>query len=541
MATIRTTVKEITNEFIMTDKGTLYYYVVYVNEEFNIGDVILSPTDLKYYESLGRSSWYVGSLGDVYMTEFDGDFIKGVATRNTSGNLIAYQLQLFDEGKVLVTFTAYPGTKNYLGSFAYMFVSPNGVATFCSGLNSNSPFTGFKTSINPFNVLPTENEIGTFKLEDANVTPMNFNVNVTEDGVKYATIVKNGSFGPGPSDTDPFNPGGTTGDGTGGGTGGTGDFDGTSDPIDFPSLPTLSAVSTGFITLFTPTQTQMNDLANYMWGDLFDINTWKKVFSDPMDAILGLSIVPVTVPTSGTFEVTVGNIGTGVSMNRASSQYVSVDCGILNVNEFWGAYLDYSPYTKAEIFLPYIGTHSIDVDDIMGKPVHVKYSVDILSGAVSAFIKCGDSVLYEFTGQCSCSIPITGNDWTNVINGAINIAASVGTMVASGGLSAPMAISGGASIAGNALSMKPSIERSGAINGMGAMLGNQTPYLILTRPRQALPPKQNEFIGYPSFITAQIGTLSGYTEFEEVHMQGMTATQEEVNEIERLLKSGVIC
>ena len=334
-------------------------------------------------------------------------------------------------------------------------------------------------------------------------------------------------------DTDPYAPGGGTGTG-----GGTGNFDGTGDNVDFPSLPTLSAVDTGFITLFNPTAGQLKSLANYMWGDLFDLNTWKKIFANPMDAILGMSIVPVAVPDGGTAEVTVGNISTGVSMNRAARQYVEVDCGTLNVNEYWGAYLDYDPFTKAEIYLPYVGTHPLATDDIMNKSVHVKYHIDILSGACCAYVKCGGSVLYSFVGQCSCSIPITGNDWSNVVNGALSIAASIGTMVATGGASAPMAAATIASTAVN--SMKPSVEKSGSMGGMGGMLGVQTPYLILTRPRQALPKRQNVFTGYPSFITMKLSDCSGYTEIESVHLENLSATEQELSEIESLLKGGVI-
>lgn len=335
-----------------------------------------------------------------------------------------------------------------------------------------------------------------------------------------------------PTVTDPFNPGGNSGTG-----GGTGNFDGTSDSIDFPPLPTLSAVDTGFITLFNPSLSEMKNLANYMWSDLFDIATWKKLFADPMDAILGLSIVPVAIPDGGQKIVTVGNVSTGISMNIAQSQFVEVDCGTLNVNEYWGAYLDYSPYTEAELYLPYIGIHALKTDDIMGKAVHIKYHIDILSGACCAYVKCGNSVLYEFVGQGSCSIPITGNDWTNVINGALTIGASIGTMMATGGATAPM-ISSVASAAVN--SLKPTVERSGSVSGMGGVLGIQKPYLVLTRPRQALPKNQNLYMGYPSFITSRLGDLSGYTEVEALHLENIPATEEEIDEIDNLLKDGVI-
>lgn len=321
--------------------------------------------------------------------------------------------------------------------------------------------------------------------------------------------------------------------------GGTGNFDNTSEPIDIPPLPTVSAVDTGFMTLFTPSLQNMRDLAAYMWANpLFDVNAYKKILANPMDAILGLSLVPVTIPANTAKQVTVGNIPTGISMPVADNQFIEVDCGSINVNEHWGAYLDYSPYTKCELYLPYCGIHPIDTDDIMGNTVNVVYHVDILTGACCAYVKCGGSVLYTFMGQLATTIPITGNDWTSMINGIINATTAIGSMAATGGLTAPMAVSEVASTVIN--TAKPTMERSGSLSGTGGMMATQYPYLILTRPRQALPELQNKFSGYPSFISSYLSDLSGYTEVYSVHLEGISATGVELSEIEQILKGGVI-
>lgn len=352
-------------------------------------------------------------------------------------------------------------------------------------------------------------------------------------GTSLETYLKNTVFEKFIHDDDPFNPGGNSGTGGGGGS-----FDNISTPIEIPALPTISASDTGFISLYNPTLTQLNELASYLWSDLFDIEGWRKLFANPMDSILGLSILPVPIPSGGGKEVKVGNIGTGISLTVAGSQFVEVDCGSINVNEYWGAYLDYEPYTQAQIFLPYIGTRPISVDEIMGKTVRVVYHVDILTGACCCFVKCGESVLYTYNGQCSIPIPITGANYTSVVNGVISVAASVGSLVATGGASAPTAIPAIASSAVN--QMKPQIEKSGSISGSAGVLNMQTPYLILIRPRQALPSKQNEFIGYPSLITVQLTELTGYTEVQSIHLENIPATQEELAEIQSLLEGGVI-
>ena len=292
-----------------------------------------------------------------------------------------------------------------------------------------------------------------------------------------------------------------------------------------------------------------------MWAGLFDINTFKKLFADPMDAVLGLSIVPVSVPSAGAQNVTIGNVSTGVSMTKASSQYVTVDCGTVDITEYWGSYLDYDPYTKIELFLPYIGTRQIATDDVMGKSIQIKYNVDILSGSCTACVMCGNSVLYSFEGQCSCNIPITGNDWSSTISSAITAATAIGSVVATSGASAPLAageaakatkdvgkyISVGGSVASSAANVsKPNIAKSGSVSSMSGMLGIQKPYFIITRPRHAVPGNQNQYQGYPAFITKYLGSLSGYTEIDSIILNYVSASDTEEAEIIKLLQGGVI-
>lgn len=336
------------------------------------------------------------------------------------------------------------------------------------------------------------------------------------------------------SDKYKDNPDGETGTG-----GGDGDFDRDSDNIDHPGLPTTSAVDTGFITIYNPSLAELQNLASYMWSGPFDLNAFKKIFADPMEAILGLSMIPVTVPNAGQQNVKVGNIDTGIMMNRAASQFVTVDCGSLNIKTGCdNTYFDYSPFSKAFIYLPFIGTHAIDIDDVVKHNVSIKYNVDILSGGCIATIKCGNSVKYDFQGSCSTEIPITGQSFAQMYNGIINIGAQIGQMVGTGGMSGGLAAADIAATAVN--SLKPDIERSGAIGAAGGLLGRETPAIIIHNPRLATPKDQNKYLGYPSFITTRIGSLSGYTIMESVRLEKMSATQEEKSEIEALLKSGVI-
>lgn len=348
---------------------------------------------------------------------------------------------------------------------------------------------------------------------------------------------------PKPVDTDPYSQGGNSGTG-----GGEGTFSDTGDIIGVPALPTLSAVDTGFISLFNPSASQVKALANYMWSQNFDLSLFKNIVANPIQCILGLSIVPVDPVNAGTKTLTVGNIATDVSMPYLASQYVEVDCGTLNIAEFWGSYLDYSPYTKIQLYLPYIGIVPVDIDDMQNSTIKVVYHVDVLSGACVAYVLCGGTQLYTYIGQCSSNIPVTSNDFTNTLNGILGIAGSIGSLVSSstptgktGTVNTGGQISSIAGIASNAVDMfKPNIQKSGALSGTGGMLGVQTPYLICQRPRQSVPAYQNHFTGYPSNITYTLSDLTGYTEVQSVHLDNVPCTDAEMTEILEYLIGGVV-
>lgn len=518
---------------INTSAGQLYFPVFYIDSPVNVGDEIwvhkyTNDEIWKPYTN-PRSVW--GSPGTVY-TPFvsSGGAIRGsVNSEHTSLTVRIFSA----DGRELEASTIGSFTSQNCRCPTYpFFIGSNGVP-YCPSRFASAeslPITGDRVSYTP----NTANSFGIYMNLDFTGSSRH---TITQDMIdKAVAILNDSSIGR----EDPFQNGGNTTPG-----GGTGDFDGTGDKIGKPTKPTLSAVDAGFITIFNPTVGQLQNLASYMWGSLFDISSWKKLFADPMQCILGLSIVPVAVPNGGTKPVTVGNISTGINMTVAASQYVDLDCGTLNVNEFWGAYLDYDPFTSVDIYLPYIGMRTLKADDIMGTAVNVYYWIDILSGACTATISCDDCALYTFTGQCSASVPISGNDWTNVVNGAISAAAALPAFVsgiagaAEGALTAGAA-AGAANLATSVFNSKPHVEKSGTMSSTGGMLGIQTPFLILTRPRQAVPQYQASYTGYPSFITRGLSQLGGYTIVENIHLQNIPATDTELDEIERILKTGVI-
>ena len=324
----------------------------------------------------------------------------------------------------------------------------------------------------------------------------------------------------------------TTGGGTGNGTDGT-------DTQTMPGDPGLSALSLGLCTAFIPSSSALNSLANFLFGaNTTILDELAKLFGDPMKAIIGLHILPVSPTTAGSGVITLGNVNTGVTSGYTATQYIDVDCGSVSISEYWGSYLDYDPYTQYEIYLPFIGIKSLDSNDVVEHTLSVKYKVDVLSGACVCLVFSDSNLLYSYSGSCSQQIPLTESQYSNLLSGAITVAASVGSLIATEGGSAGIAIP---AIASSSVNMaKQQITRSGSLTGNAGQMGIKTPFVIRHKPIQAIPGSQNSYLGYPSFITEKIGNLTGYTEFYEVHLNGLTCTDEEKDELESLMKGGVL-
>lgn len=395
---------------------------------------------------------------------------------------------------------------------------------------------------------------------------------------------------------DPYLPGGTSSEGDYP----PGTFDDNSDPIPIPPIPTLSASDTGFTRIYNPTLSQVQDLARYLWTEPSLLETlWnhiKQFFEDPMDAMIGFNLVPVQVPDGGTTEFKVMYIGTGVQMTAAASQFVDVDCGSVQLDRYYGSALDQSPYTKVNCFLPYIGMVQLNTDEVMGTTLSITYRVDIVSGSCVAYILVDGNALYQYSGHCAITIPFSSADFSNYVSAAIQVAKMIG-MVSGSAISAALPTSndpsqgtnqvtrtvtetttarnpntgrqittgtktwsetkeGGqestkASFAGltpqnvantvsQVMSAKLQIPHSGSFSGTSGYLGVRRPYLVIERPNMCLPANYQALNGYPSMITMELGTCTGFTRVQQVQLTGLWATEPEQSEILQLLKTGVI-
>lgn len=362
---------------------------------------------------------------------------------------------------------------------------------------------------------------------------------------------------PGGGGGDPYAAGGYSAQ-----DGGGGDFDDTSDAISVPSAPLLNLTLNGFISAYVPSITDINDLADWIWGNYDKFDSTKvlgKIFTEPMESILSLHMLPYTPGSSTAVPVTIGNFATGLSMKPLLTQFEDIPCGSLTFTEFWGNYLDYNPFTKIILCLPYVGQVDLDPDEVMGKTVKVLYRVDNLTGAFVCFVYIdGDKILGQYSGSCILTVPVTAGSYAALNAAVLSIAATaaggfggaVGSAIG-GGYGGMLAAKEGlklgagalgetmSSAAGNVNGMKLKVSHSGGLTGASGFMGAQTPYAIIHRPRQSVPENFNQFAGYPSNITMTLEDCSGFTSVRTCVYDGLPFTDAEIKELDEILKGGV--
>ena len=514
----------LTKVVLIFKSGIALYASVWCETNQSIG-----PVKLKIYSS--NSVLY--ALMTLQGSVAQGDFTCSPADLRNEGLKFAFYTDYYDWGSAPVrgiTPPFYFYGSCYAPARGYSAGSSD-VVNMGENIQSNVQLLWYKDPERPGVPSFYSDYIAPFELRflsTANVNDAMTRIGYTDPTDGYDTGEMPDPDSP-PQDYDPSQPGG-----------GGGNYDPTSDPVDYPGLPTGGALASGSIKAFAVSSGIVNAIFQKLWNaSLFDVSTFQKLLEAPLDSLVELLCIPL-IPSAGSpGAIYLGNFDTEETAPVITSQYKTIDCGTKKVNEFWGSALDYEPYTKCEIYLPFTngGIHQLKTEDIMNKTIGIKYNIDILTGELVAQVKCGQSVLYKFVGNCKATVPVSAkvNEFMgNLIKGA----SSVGTnMIGGNGNAATATISAAVNVAFS----KTHVSRSGSITGATGLLDDFVPYLIIHRPKQSLARNFNKQKGYPSNITATLSSLSGYTEVEYIHLTGISgATDTELQEIETLLKNGVI-
>lgn len=306
-----------------------------------------------------------------------------------------------------------------------------------------------------------------------------------------------------------------------------------------PSIVPPVGSASALYKIYNPSQEQLDSFGQWLWSSSF-VDQLLKVFNNPMESIIGLHKVYASPTIGGQTNIKVGYLDSGVPSNFVSNQYTKIDCGTVNLREYFGNVFDYSPYTNIQLYLPCIGFVNLNVGDVMRSQLNIVYTVDVLTGACLAEVNVirdgGGGVLYSYSGNCASQYPLSSGSYMGIVSSAIGVAGSIIGTVASGGSLAPLALGS----LGAVMNAHTNVQHSGNLSGNSGVMGGKIPYLIITRPQTNMASNYEHYQGVPSNFYTSLSSCTGFTKVKNVDVRNINAESNELDEIKSLLMEGVI-
>ena len=267
---------------------------------------------------------------------------------------------------------------------------------------------------------------------------------------------------------------------------------------------------------------------------------WAKSFAEaiaqinvaPIENIISCKIVPTAI--TGTADIIeLGNYPTSI-LGYIVQSNIKITLGKMQVSGYYNSFLDYAPFTKLTIYIPYIGFKELDTSQFMGHMIKVEYIIDVITASCKALLFADDIYVQSFDGQCGIDIPVTASNRAQVEASYISGALGAIGELATGD------ILGAASGALNTAMTPYHYNTQGAYNPSCGSFETKLCYLIIDRPTADYPNSYAHDVGYPCHLSAQLSTLKGYTKcYDSIDLSGIPCTESEREMIHQYLTSGV--
>ena len=270
---------------------------------------------------------------------------------------------------------------------------------------------------------------------------------------------------------------------------------GTGDNVENLKLAIGDTYVNSFVRLYAMTRNQVAQLA----GEFSNPTNTIPVGKNPFDNIIGLQQFPIDLSTQalGSAEnIVIDTWDTNVSAIKVNGCIPSRLIGRYTIDRQYNNFLDFEPYTTAELYIPMCGRIQLPLNYLMGKAFEVYFIQDIENGACKAIVKC-DQISAEIVGDLSESVVITAHNQgikkQSIMDSAISAAGGIASAAVSG-----LSNNIGGAAAGGAAYMSGIASTIAAFNANYSIIKGAstakcnfinvpTCYIKITRPTVELP------------------------------------------------------
>lgn len=292
-------------------------------------------------------------------------------------------------------------------------------------------------------------------------------------------------------------------------------------------------------TTYVMTPTRLKQLGSVLWGSGFMSNI-KLVNNSPIENIVSVKMFPFTLPTSSDSEIVLGNVEMGVNGNILANNYsYEHEIGSVAISKHYNSFMDFAPYTRLMLYLPYVGVVELDNSLFMGRTLTIKYIIDIVLGTATVNLYANGIIIQKIGCQVGVDIPISSSNRASVEAGIVgNVLTSSIAGVASGGLLGGVVggVGGALVSAGHA---KYTTTTQGTPSSACSLYDYKNPILIIDRPSYQEVGGFAHSKGKMCLLNKTIKELSGFTIMDKnIEINNIRATKKEIDEIRNILSSG---
>ena len=149
--------------------------------------------------------------------------------------------------------------------------------------------------------------------------------------------------------------------------------------------------------------------------------------SDPLDSIISLQRYPMAIPhgSSAVENIKLGtNTCTAIGYPMSKTAYEYAFQGKKILPRFGDSFLDYEPYTKFEMYIPFCGTVELSPRDILNRELSARLVVDYSTGTCTGYILSDNLVIETLNGNIAINIPVAGIDSATIQGNISNAVAN---------------------------------------------------------------------------------------------------------------------
>lgn len=278
---------------------------------------------------------------------------------------------------------------------------------------------------------------------------------------------------------------------------------------------------------------ELRKLSQFLWSSNFFDNVLL-VNNRPIENIISLKAVIGNANTTGSSQVlTLGNVESTVNVIPCA-ETITINVGGITIPKKYNNFLDFEPYTKVQIYLPFYGTAMLNSSLVVGRRIDISYIIDVITGTAKITIKHANKTLYEYKTTCACDLPLTSSNRASVEMGYISSGLGMGVSLASGNVIG--AVASGLSMAQSQFSS----NTNGNVSGVVDFHDSRMITVMVDRPVYSELKMFNKTHGRVCNLSKTLKNLKGFTKCANSVQLPFNCLDKEREMIIELLTSGVI-